>query len=81
MFMIFKDLPTEILEKCKLRAYAQGVTLNERANIKTNKNDGGFTWGQTVEGNVFWSIVLIHDNYDYFYRKYPKNSKLLIKCL
>lgn len=81
MLMIFKDLPIEILEKCKLKAYAQNVTLNEQADVISNQNNGGFNWDQTVEGNSFWDRVLIHDDYDLFYKKYPKNSELLTKCL
>ena len=82
MLMRFKDLPTEIFEKCKLRAYAQGVTLNEQAHVKADRSNGGFNWKQTTEGSSFWNRVLtMNTDYDHFYKRYPKNSEFLIKCL
>jgi hypothetical protein len=79
--MMFKDLPTEILNMCYKKAREQGVNLDPKAGIRENKRHGGFSWLLTEEGQAFWEDVLSNKNYNRFYEKYPKNSELLIQCL
>ena len=32
----------------------------------------GFSWGGTIEGHEFWHLIMIANNINLFYKKYPK---------
>lgn len=41
-------------------------------DIYSGTGDGGFAWARTPEGADFWEKVLVHQNFDLFFEKYPK---------
>lgn len=71
----FDKLPVEIQEKMLERQVEQG---NKRdAWVFRNGLDafiGGFCWSKTPEGYAFWYNVLIRENYDLFFERYPKTT-------
>jgi len=38
----------------------------------TSKNSGGFDWKTTKEGDEFWDDVILRENFDVFFEKYPE---------
>ncbi len=42
-----------------------------------SRSQGGFTWSDTPEGNIFWSDVINCRRFDKFYEMYPKRSKVV----
>jgi hypothetical protein len=74
MSMIFKELPPEILDECKKQALLEGGCLDVDVDVDNDVDSGGFNWGNSEQGGVFWCNVLDEKNYDLFYEKYPKES-------
>ncbi|MGL5913091.1 MAG: hypothetical protein ACRCZB_02915 [Bacteroidales bacterium] len=37
-------------------------------------NSGGFRWIETDEGHLFWEDVIAHEDFDVFFKKYPKQK-------
>lgn len=75
--MKFSEFPLEIKLKVKQKVEAQGnvyLEANFDTNITRDRNDDGFTWHRTEEGAEFWMRVLLDENFEVFFEKYPKNS-------
>lgn len=73
----FKDLPEEIQERMLDEQVRQGNPRNAMVFEKDMCSpdvEGGFSWKQSIEGHVFWYKILVNDNTDDFYEKYPKVS-------
>ena len=47
------------------------------ANIKQLQISrcGGFSWGKTEKGHIFWSDVLLEEDFDLFFEEYPEYKK------
>ena len=73
-----KDFPIEVVEKMIEEQVKQGNQPNAEAfqnYANADAEDGGFTWENTNEGNVFWFEVIDEHNFDLFFEKYPKKNK------
>ena len=70
-----KDFPIEIVQKMVNYQVEQGnipnVTVFQK-NCAAAKSQSGFDWNNTDEGNNFWCDVIYLDNFDLFFKKYPK---------
>src|SRR5690554_1489884 len=77
----FKNLPVEIQEKMLDEQERQGNPRNAEVfekNTKAGAIVGGFYWTDSVEGHDFWEEILLDDNFDLFYEKYPKRPALKV---
>lgn len=75
----FKDLPVEIQERMLDEQVRQGNTQNAEVfekDIVEGVGEGGFNWGQSVEGGVFWHEIVCNGNFAIFYKKYPKRPPI-----
>lgn len=73
-----KDFPIEIVQRMVDYQYEQTGKYNVSLfqNYKTSdKHAGCFTWGNTAEGHLFWSKVIVYKEFDVFFKKYPKTMK------
>lgn len=71
----FKDLPEEIQERMLDEQVRQGSPRNAEVfeeETAAGANEGGFTWGLSVEGCDFWDEIINNGNFAVFYEKYPK---------
>jgi len=71
----FKDLPEEIQERMLDEQVRQGNTRDtEVFEVEASAGfpEGGFTWGDSIEGHVFWAEIILEGNLSVFYKKYPK---------
>ena len=72
-----KNFPKEIVEKMLERQVEQDnkrdVTVFEECRIAA-KEQGGFTWGDTLENHHFWNDVIIYEKFHVFFEKYPKQK-------
>lgn len=70
-----EGFPTEIVEMMLDRQEEQGnerdVSVFEKYK-KAGKLTRGFTWKNTREGEDFWNEVVYKENFDVFFKKYPK---------
>lgn len=74
--MKFSEFPQEIKIKVKKRIQEQGGTYNEDKlddNIE-RAGEFGFAWSDTPEEHEFWHDILIRENFDVFYKMYPKST-------
>lgn len=64
-------LPDDIIE---IMFERQKQQRNPRSYIylSDDRARGGFNWDATEEGFEFWSDILISNNLDVFYTKYPR---------
>ena len=73
-----KDFPIEIVQKMVDCQVEQGnmpnVTVFQK-NCAAAKSQSGFDWNNTEEGNNFWCDVIYLDNFDLFFKKYPKKEQ------
>lgn len=71
------SLPIEVVNKMLEKQVEQGnkedVTVFEK-NYETNRYYKGFDWDETPESETFWMKVLDDQNFDLFFKKYPKIS-------
>jgi len=79
-----KGFPEEIVEKMLYYQEQQGnkkdVSIFEESRGR-NKRDRGFTWGQTLEGDSFWSKIICYRQFDLFFEKYLKVKEYTIEDL
>lgn len=67
-----KGFPTEVVEKMLERQVQQG---NERdVSVFEDDISSGFTWGKTIEGYEFWESVIRKENFDLFFKRYPRTQ-------
>ena len=72
-----KGFPKEVVEKMLYNQVLQGNrrdVKNFEDNNSSTKPSGGFQWDKTEEGHKFWSDVILKENFDVFYNKYPKSK-------
>ena len=70
------DFPIEIVEKMIERQVEQGNKPDIKAFHRYAYKDakgGGFTWKNTIEGEMFWHEVIRNNNYNVFFEMYPKH--------
>lgn len=69
-----KYFPKEIVLKMMEYQVEQGnvedVSVFER-DIKSGDEQGGFTWGHTLEGDQWWGEVIVNKNFNKFFETYP----------
>ena len=69
------DFPIEIVEKMIERQVEQGNKPDIKAfhrYVYKDAKGGGFTWKNTIEGEIFWHEVIRNNNYNVFFEMYPK---------
>lgn len=66
--------PLEVIDKMLERQFEQtgkiDVSVFEGLSFK------GFTWDKTTEGKGFWTNVILHQDFNLFFKKYPKEKEL-----
>ena len=75
-----KDFPIEVVQKMVKEQVKQG----NKADVSVFHNDatsdvfdGGFDWCDTDDGRDFWTDVIVNDNFELFFKKYPKKPNLV----
>ena len=71
------NFPQEVIDKMLERQFEQiGIRniINFQANKMSNKNQFGFDCDNTIEGDNFWHSVIYLENFDVFFKKYPKSK-------
>lgn len=71
-----EDFPIEVVEKMIEHQVEQGNKPDVKAFRRFASNDakgGGFTWENTIEGELFWDKVIGNRNFNVFFEMYPKN--------
>ena len=73
-----KDFPIEVVEKMLQKQYKQvnkkDISIFQEYRCY-DKQNGGFSWEDTIEGHQFWRHVINDKNFDVFFERYPKISK------
>ena len=75
-----KDFPIEVVEKMIGEQVRQGCQPDVEAFQQypsAGVRDGGFNWGDSIDGNDFWEEVIGEDNFELFFERYPKKAKLV----
>jgi hypothetical protein len=67
------DVPIEVIAKMLERQVEQGN--KEDVSVFENSINGGFDWDKSKEGKQFWTEVLMYDNFNHFFEKYPKQEE------
>ena len=70
------DFPIEVVEKMIERQVEQGNKPDIKAfhrYVYKDAKGGGFTWKNTIEGEMFWHEVIRNNNYNVFFEMYPKH--------
>lgn len=73
-----ENFPIKVVEKMLQRQYEQVGKIDISVFQKYSRSDiqnGGFHWADTVEGHGFWEKVLRYKKFDVFFERYPKLSK------
>lgn len=73
--MTWTELPIEIKLAMFLNQTLQGNAHNKEPfekKIEADKDEGGFYWESSIEGEDFWIEILEYGNISHFYTKYPK---------
>jgi len=69
------DFPQEVVERMlfeqELQVNKRDVTVFERDKT-ANKSENGFNWSDTKDSSFFWHQVIVKQNFDLFFRRYPK---------
>ena len=77
-----EGFPIQVVEKMLERQVQQGnienVTIFQHS-VTADKSQGGFTWSDTAENQLFWIAVIDERKFDRFFQKYPLNSKVWIR--
>ena len=70
-----KGFPQEVVERMLACQVEQGnsrdITVFEK-DVFAADNEKGFCWDETDEGDAFWNDVINHDDFEVFFKKYPK---------
>lgn len=77
-----ENFPIEVVEKMVEEQVRQGnkadVTIFQAASHSEHWN-GGFCWGMTEDGVLFWHNIIVKRDFDVFFKKYSKvDSKVYI---
>lgn len=74
------EYPIEVVEKMIEEQVKQGNRPNVEVFQERYSSDaehGGFDWDKTDDGPTFWIDVLENEDYDLFFKKYPKKANLV----
>lgn len=67
--------PIQVVQKMVDYQVEQGnkadVAIFQLYNQMMHKG-GGFNWNKTKEGNQFWANVIVNENFDLFFQRFPK---------
>ena len=77
---MLENFPVEVVEKMIEEQIKQGNAPSLEVffnNLRADKYQGGFDWDETEDGTEFWEEVFQEDNFDLFFKKYPKNNNLV----
>lgn len=72
-----EGFPEEVVEKMLERQVEQGNEKNVSVFEKdrfADKEEGGFAWNITEEGDSFWSDVIVEEDFERFFTFYPKEE-------
>ena len=72
-----KNFPIEVVEEMIEEQVAQGNYPNVEVfqkNIYADAEDEGFDWELTTDGSKFWRDVASLQNFNVFFKKYPKKN-------
>lgn len=75
-----KDFPLEVVQRmvnCHIEQYGE-IDLKDII-LASVIPEGLFEWSKTQEGQEFWNDVINHENFDLFFKKYPKSGVSNIK--
>jgi hypothetical protein len=77
-----ENFPIEIVEKMIEEQVRQGNKASVKVFQKykvADRHQGGFRWDNTKEESIFWHRVIVGEDFDMFFKKYPKvDSKVYI---
>lgn len=76
---LIDGFPIEVVQKMIERQVEQGNKADVilfQTHRTYGKSEGGFKWDETEEGNNFWCKVIIGENFDLFFEKYPKTKQI-----
>lgn len=74
----WNELPKEIKDKMLEEQERQTGKRDPQVfvnDLDVCKSYGGFDWENTIEGHDFWRSITYYDDFDIFYKKYPKQSQ------
>ena len=74
------DFPIEIVQKMIEEQIKQGNKANVsvfQQRCITDADNGGFDWDETTDGLEFWKSVISHQEFNVFFKKYPKKTNLV----
>lgn len=73
------QFPIEVVEKMvdEQRRQGNGRNVNVfQTKVTADVEEGGFSWGSSADGYLFWESVILDNNFDAFFAKYPKHLNL-----
>jgi hypothetical protein len=80
----WEELPQQIRQRMLECQVEQGNKRDEevfKSDIVSCKEEGGFSWGRTKEGEYTWEQVIGHDNYQPFYNLHNKQKETTFEDL
>lgn len=69
------NFPLEVVERMVFEQVKQGHKPNPAVFAKmksASDGQGGFTWSETEDGHNFWYCVININDFDSFFKRYPK---------
>lgn len=67
-----EGFPLEVVDKMLQRQFEETGEVNV-IKLEDEVSDC-FFWSKTIEGKDFWSDVILNENFDLFFEKYPKEE-------
>ena len=77
-----EGFPIEVVQKMLERQVEQGNKEDVKvfqSNPVASKRWKGFDWEKTIEGGIFWHIIIVLRKFDLFFAIYPKNHYVYIR--
>lgn len=74
---MIKNFPPEVINKMIEMQVAQGNPANVKVFEELESasfEEGGFNWEDTPDGFPFWDSVIMDEDFDLFFKKYPRDS-------
>lgn len=75
-----EGFPIEVVQKMVEEQIKQGNECNIKAFQKScisSDVEGGFNWNKTTDGHEFWYNVIYNQDFNVFFKKYPKKPNLV----
>ena len=73
------QFPIEVVQKMvdEQRRQGNGRNVNVfQSKATADVEEGGFSWGSSADGYLFWESIILDNNFDVFFAKYPKQLNL-----